>query len=178
MGKRKQFSTEEKSKVMCWGEIRIKSKEIAARLGRRERADWIHLSVLKKLPPNGSPPPPKARSGRPSKASQDQRLKAYVEKYPFKLARQLKNQVVCWADFLVRTLQKQLQNHFFDFRACLKNIYSLEPHMKLAMFVVGSFCHNNKKENCYKIVCRRRNRHRQKKGIKTANFFHIHIIHT
>ncbi len=34
MGKRKQFSTEEKSKVMCWGEIGIKSKEIAARLGR------------------------------------------------------------------------------------------------------------------------------------------------
>jgi len=39
--------------------------------------------VLKKLPPNASPPPPKARSGRPSKTSktQDQRLKAYVEKY-------------------------------------------------------------------------------------------------
>jgi hypothetical protein len=53
MWKGKQFSTEEKSKIMCWGEIRIKSKEIAARLGPRERAVWIHLSVLKKLPPNG-----------------------------------------------------------------------------------------------------------------------------
>ncbi len=91
MWKEKQFLTEDKSKIMCWGEIRIKSKEIAARLGRRERAVWIHLSVLKKLPPNASPPPPKARSGRPSKTSkaQDQRLKAYVEKYPFKSARQL-----------------------------------------------------------------------------------------
>jgi hypothetical protein len=98
---------------VCWGEIRIKSKEIVARLGRRERAVWIHLSVLKKLPPNGSPPPPKARSGHPSKASkaQDQRLKAYVEKYPLKSARQLKNQVVGWADFSVRTLQKQLQKN-------------------------------------------------------------------
>ena len=88
MGKRKQFSTEEKSKVMCWGEMEIKSKEIAARLGHRERAFWIHLSVLKKLPPNASPPPPKARSGRPSKTSKtlDQRLKAYVKKYLFKSA--------------------------------------------------------------------------------------------
>ena len=55
MGKRKQFSTEEKSKVMCWGKIGIKSKEIAARLGRTERAFWIHLSVLKKLPPDPGP---------------------------------------------------------------------------------------------------------------------------
>jgi hypothetical protein len=47
MGKGKQFSTEEKSKIMCWGEIRIKNKEIVARLGPRERAVWIHLSVLK-----------------------------------------------------------------------------------------------------------------------------------
>ncbi len=95
-GKRKQFSTEEKSKVMCWGEIGIKSKEIAARLGRREKAFWIHLSVLKKLPPNASPPPPKARSGRPSDTSktQDQRLKAYVKKYSFKSDQQLKNEVV------------------------------------------------------------------------------------
>ncbi len=171
---------------MCWGGIRIKNKEIVARLGPRERADWIHLSVLKQLPPNGSPPPPKARFGRPSKISkaQDQRLKAYVEKYPFKSVRQLKNEVVGWADVLVRTLQKQLQKKlglpscFFDFRACLKNIFSLEPHMKLAMFVVGSFCHNNIKEKCYEIVCRRRNRRRRKKGIKTVNFFQIHIIHT
>jgi hypothetical protein len=93
IGKRKQFSTEEKSKVMCWGENGIKSKEIAARLGRRERAFWIHLSVLKKLPPNASPPPPKARFGRPSNTSktQDQGLKASVKKYPFKSAQQLKN---------------------------------------------------------------------------------------
>jgi hypothetical protein len=118
------------------GEIRIKSKEIAARLGRRERAVWIHFSVFKKLPPNGSPPPPKARSGRPSKTSkaQDQRLKAYVEKYPFKSARQLKNEVVGCADFSVRTLQKQLQKKlglpscFFDFRACLKIFFPRTPY--------------------------------------------------
>ncbi len=186
MGKRKQFSTEEKSKIMCWGEIGIKSKEIAARLGRRKRAFWIHLSVLKKLPPNASPPPPKARSGRTSNTSktQDQRLKAYVKKYPFKSAQQLKNEVIGCADVLVRTIQEQLQkklglpSRFFDFRASLKNIFSLEPHMKLATFVVGSFCHNNKKEKCYKIFHRCRNRRRRKKGIKTSNFFQIHIIRT
>jgi hypothetical protein len=139
MGKGKQFLSEEKSKIMCWGEIGIKSKEIAARQGRRERVVWIHLSVLKKLPP------PKARSGRPSKTSkaQDQRLKAYVEKYLFQSARQLKNEVVGGLTFAVRTLQKQLQKKlglpscFFDFRASSKNICTLEPHMKLATFVVG-----------------------------------------
>jgi len=186
MGKRKQFSTEEKSKVMCWGEIGIKSKEIGARPGRRERAFWIHLSVLKKLPPNASPPAPKARSGCPSNTSktQDQRLKAYVNKYPVKLAQQLKTEAVGWADVSVRTIQEQLQkklglpSNFFDFRASLKNIFSLEPHMKLATFVVRSFYHKNKKEKCYKIVCCRRNRRRRKKGIKTSNFFPIHIIRT
>jgi hypothetical protein len=93
--------------------------------------------VLKKLPPNASPPPPKARSGCPGKTSktQDQRLKAYVEKYPFKLARQLKNKVLGWADVSVRTIQERLQkklgllSRFFDFRASLKNIFSLESHM-------------------------------------------------
>jgi hypothetical protein len=184
MGKRKQSSTEEKSKVMCWGEIGIKSREIGARPGRRERAFWIHLSVLKKLPPNASPPAPKARSGCPSNTSKtlDQRLKAYVNKYPDKLAQQLKNEAVGWADVLVRTIQEQLQKklgfNFFDFRASLKNIFPLEPYMKLATFGVGSFCHKNKKEKCYKIVRCRRNCRRRKKGIKTSNFFPIHIIRT
>ncbi len=89
----------------------MKTKEIASRLGRSERVVRIHLSVLKKLPPNAPPPPPKPRSGRPSKTSktQDQRLKAYVEKYLFKSARQLKNEVVGWADVSVRTIQERLQ---------------------------------------------------------------------
>ncbi len=186
MGKGKQFSTEEKSKIMCWGEIGIKSKEIAARLGCRERAIWMHFIVLMKLPPNASPPPPKARSGRPSKTSktQDQRLKAYVEKYPFKWAPSLKNEVVGWTDVSARTIQERLQkklglpSRFFDFRASLKNIFSLEPHMKLATFVVGSFCHKNIKKKCYKIVHRRRNCRRRKKGIKTANFFQTDITRT
>ncbi len=145
-----------------------------------------HLSVLKKLPPNASPPLPKARSGRPSKTSktQDHRLKAYVEKYLFKSARQLKNEVVGWDDVSFRTIQEWLQKKlglpscFFYFRASLKNIFPLEPHMKLATFVVGSFCHNNKKEKCHKIVRCRRNRSWHKKGIKTANFFQTDIIPT
>ncbi len=142
--------------------------------------------MLLKLPPNASPPPPKARSGCPSKISktQDQRLKAYVEKYLFKLSQQLKNEVGGWDDVSVRTIQEWLQkklglpSRFFDFRASLKNIFSLEPLIKLATFVVGSFCHNNKKEKCHKIVRRRRNRRRRKKGIKTANFFQTDIIRT
>jgi hypothetical protein len=180
MRKGKQFSTEEKSKIMCWGEIRINRKEIAARLGRRERAVRNHLSVLKKLLPNALPPP-KARSGRPIKTSktQDQRLNAYVEKYLFKSARQLKNEVAGRAD-VQELLQKKLglATHFFDFRASLKNIFSPEPHMKLATYVIGSFCHNNKKEKCYKIVNCCCNRRRRKKGTKTENFFQTDIIRT
>jgi hypothetical protein len=52
---KKKFSTEEKSKIMYWGDIGIKSKEIAAKLGHRDRAVRIHLSVLKKLPPPKRP---------------------------------------------------------------------------------------------------------------------------
>jgi hypothetical protein len=33
MGKGKQFSTEEKSKIMCWGEIGIKSKRNRSKAG-------------------------------------------------------------------------------------------------------------------------------------------------
>jgi hypothetical protein len=85
----------------------------------------MHFSVLKKLPPNASPPPPKSRSGHPSKTSKtkDQRLKAYVDKYPFKWARRLKNEIVGCADVSVRTIQEGLQkklglpSRFFDFRA-------------------------------------------------------------
>jgi hypothetical protein len=71
----------------------------------------MHLSVLKSLPPNATPPPPKARSGRPSKTNfrQDLRLKRYVEKFPFKSARELKNEVQGWHDVSVRTIQEWLQ---------------------------------------------------------------------
>jgi hypothetical protein len=92
--------------------------------------------------------------------------------------------VVGWDDVSVRTSQELLQkklglpSRFFDFRASLKNIFSLEPHMKFATFVVGSFCHNNKKQKCYKIVRRRRNPCRHKKGKKTANSFQTDIIRT
>jgi hypothetical protein len=66
----------------------------------------MHHSVLKSLPPNATLPPPKARSSHPSKTSfiQDLRLKKYVEKFPFKFARELKNEVQGWRDVSVRTI--------------------------------------------------------------------------
>jgi DNA-binding NarL/FixJ family response regulator len=66
MGKAKQLSLEEKNKIMCWAAEGVKTKQIATRLGCSERAIRMHLSVLKSLLPNATPPPPKARSGRPS----------------------------------------------------------------------------------------------------------------
>jgi hypothetical protein len=92
--------------------------------------------------------------------------------------------MVGWDDVSVRTIKELLQkklglpSRFLDFRASLKNIFSLEPHMKFATFVVGSFCHNNKKQKCYKIVRRRCNRRRRKKGTKTVIFFQTDIICT
>jgi hypothetical protein len=87
--------------------------------------------VLEKLLPNASLPPPKARSGHPSKTSktQDQRLKAYVEKYLFKSAQQLKNEAVGWADVSVRTIQERLQkklslpSRFFLLQGLLKKYF-------------------------------------------------------
>jgi hypothetical protein len=53
----------------------------------------------------------------------------------------------------------------FDFRVYLKNIFALEPPLKLATFgfeeVIPCHC----------------NRRRQKRGLKTGNFFKIDIFH-
>jgi transposase len=111
MPRGRQLSIEEKTKIMCWGGEGIKAKEIASRLGRTERAIYVHLRALKELPPKATPPPPRGRSGRPSKTTtiQDIRLKNYVQKNPFKSARQLKNEVPGWGDISVRTIQHRLQ---------------------------------------------------------------------
>ncbi len=108
MPKAKQFS---QTKIMCWAAAGTTTKEIAARLGRSERATRTHIAALKNLPVNSSPPPTAARSGRPSKTSttQDRRLKSYVEQNPFKSARQLKKEVAGWGDVSVRTIQDRLQ---------------------------------------------------------------------
>jgi hypothetical protein len=58
----------------------------------------------------------------------------------------------------------------FDFRAYLKNIFELEPLLKLATFVVAEVIYQNVKKKITKIIPRRRIRHRQKRCTKQRHF--------
>jgi hypothetical protein len=65
----------------------------------------------------------------------------------------------------------------FDFRVSLKNIFALEPLLKLVMFVVDEVIYQNKKKKVKKFIPRRCNRRRRKGGLKKGNFFKIDIFH-
>ncbi len=62
----------------------------------------------------------------------------------------------------------------FDFKVYLKNIFALEPLLKLAMFVVEEVIFQNVKKKVKKILC---NRRRRKRGLKTGNNFKKDIFH-
>jgi hypothetical protein len=64
-----------------------------------------------------------------------------------------------------------------DFRAYLKNIFALEPLLKLATFVVAEVViYQNVKKKVTKIIPRTCNRRRRKRGQKTGTFFKIDIF--
>jgi hypothetical protein len=65
----------------------------------------------------------------------------------------------------------------FDFWANLKNIFALEPLLKLARFVVEEVIFQNVKKKVQKIIPRLCNRRRRKRGLKTGNFFKVDIFH-
>jgi transposase len=111
MGKKKNFSLEELTSLKCRLQFGMKTMEIAARLGRSEVGVRLHVRRLKSLPPNASPLPLKFTHGRPAATSmiQDERLKRYVLKNPFKSARELKNEVPGWSNVSARTIQYCLQ---------------------------------------------------------------------
>jgi hypothetical protein len=66
----------------------------------------------------------------------------------------------------------------FDFRVYLKNIFALEPLLKLATFVIEEVIFQNVKKKVLKNFPRRCNRRCRKRGLKTGNFFKIDIFHT
>jgi hypothetical protein len=65
----------------------------------------------------------------------------------------------------------------FDFRVYLKNIFALEPLLKLSTFVVEEVISQNVKIKVKKIIPHRCYRRCQKRGLKTEIFFKIDIFH-
>jgi hypothetical protein len=69
------------------------------------------------------------------------------------------------------TFPPMMTSNSFDFRVYLKNIFALEPLLKLAKFVVEEVIFQNVKKKVKIIFPRCCNR------IKTGNFFKIDIFH-
>jgi transposase len=111
MPRGKQLDVVEKAKILAWFREGVATKEIASRLARDVSVVRKTIRENKALPPSATPPPPKKRSGRPSAATfrEEERLRRYVLRYPFKTARELKKEVIGWSDISVRTIQKICQ---------------------------------------------------------------------
>ena len=111
MGKRSQLSIEEKTRILCWRAAGVTAKEMGERLGRNAMTIRRHIAAMKDLPSSATPPPAAARSGRPRVTSvpQDLRMKSYVQKNPFKTAKQLRKEVPGWGNVSVRTIQDRLK---------------------------------------------------------------------
>jgi hypothetical protein len=75
------------------------------------------------------------------------------------------------------TFPPMMTSSSFDFRVYLKNIFALQPLLKLATFVVEEVIFQNVKKKVKKNFPRRCNRCRRKRGLKTGNFFKIDIFH-
>jgi len=75
------------------------------------------------------------------------------------------------------TFPPMMTSSSIDFRVYLKNIFALESSLKLATFVVEEVIYQNVKKKVKKIIPRRCNRPRRKRGLKTGNFFKIDIFH-
>ncbi len=103
----KQFYSAEKSKIMAWYFEEVPAKEIAKRLNRDLSAVHRIIRLNKNLPMAASPLPPKKRSGRPREHTrvQEERLRRYILRHPFKTAKQLKFEVPGWSDASVWTIQ-------------------------------------------------------------------------
>jgi hypothetical protein len=75
------------------------------------------------------------------------------------------------------TFPPMMTSSSFDFWAYLKNIFALEPLLKLATFVVEEEIFQNVQKKVKKIIPRGCNRRRRKRGLKTESFFKIDIFH-
>jgi hypothetical protein len=98
MSPSKEISFEEKVRIQHLFRLGIAAKDIAKKLGRHPASIQKHIAVFKSRPPDELPPPPIKRSGgkRLSNGRLDNRLRHYVQQFPFKTSKELKNEVPCW----------------------------------------------------------------------------------
>jgi Transposase len=108
MGGGCDFSFEEKTKMWCWLNENVKTTEIARCLGSHAGAVRKQLAALRKLSPEMPPSATKTRPRRTSKLSNVTltRLKQHVLQFPFKTARQLKNDLPGLSELSVRRIQE------------------------------------------------------------------------
>jgi transposase len=108
MPRGKQLDVGEKAKIMAWFTEGVPAKEIAIRLKRDASNVRRIIRLIKGLPMSAALEPPKKRSGRPrlTNHKQDERLRRYLLRYPFKTAKELKAEVSGWENISVRTIQK------------------------------------------------------------------------
>jgi transposase len=107
----KEISFEEKVRMQHLFHLEITAKDISKKLGRHPASICKHIAVFKSLPPDELPPPPIKRSGRKRLSNDrlDNRLRHYVQQFPFNTAKELKNEVAGWENMLVCYIQKTLQ---------------------------------------------------------------------
>jgi hypothetical protein len=70
-----------------------------------------------------------------------------------------------------------MKSSSFDFRASFKNIFALEPLLKLATFVVEEVIYYNVKKKVKKLSPAAVSLPPPKKGPKNRKFFKIYIFH-
>lgn len=111
MPKGRQFDVAEKTKVMAMFREGVAPKDIAARLKREVSTVRKVIRDNKELPVDATPPPAKKRSGRPSLSTskKQERLRRFVHRFPFKTAREIKEEVAGFANVSVRSIQRVCQ---------------------------------------------------------------------
>jgi hypothetical protein len=75
------------------------------------------------------------------------------------------------------TFSPMMTSSSFDFRVYLKNIFALEPLLKLATFVVEEVISQNVKKKVKKVIPHRCYPRRRIRGLKTEKNFKIDIFH-
>jgi transposase len=107
----KQFDVAEKSTIMGLFREGVSAKDIAKGLNRNAAAVRKIIAANRNLTPFTPPPPAKKRSGRPRLTTnrEDERLRRYVLRNPFKTAKEIKSEVPGWKNASVRLIQHVCQ---------------------------------------------------------------------